>query len=182
MEIPIYLCLIFIFSWLIYNHFQQIEGLECKIDSTFRKKSPDQVKILSYDEKSIYECQLSKYNAKSDDVTNLKLALRSTKKMLPEITKPLTKIKTTFKSLKKTYEKWKITKAERDDSIDQLNKFVNNEKKKSDNDTGHCAYNPESCEEVDSCELDETLCKGQDEFVENNGDGDDPMRTSFKDF
>jgi len=179
MEIPIYLCLIFIFSWLIYNHFQRIEGLECKIDSTFRKKSPDQEKSLSYDEKTIYDCQLTKYNAKSSDVTNLKLALRYTKKMLPVITKPLTNIETIFKSMKKTYKKWKITKAERDDSIDQLVKFVNSEENSSGN-NDHCKENPSSCEEVDPCELDETLCKGQDDIIKNNGNGDDPMVTSFE--
>ena len=119
MEIPIYLFLIFLFLWLIYNHFFQIEGMECNLGTNFRRKSPDQVKVLSGNEKSTYDCQIKKYQEKLEDPTYLKLAFRQTKKLLPIIKKPITSIEKKFNELKATHVKWKESKTTRDDSIDK---------------------------------------------------------------
>jgi len=178
MEIPIYLCLIFLFLWLIYNHFFQIEGMECDLGTNFRRKSPDQVKVLSGNEKSIYDCQIKKYQAKIEDPTYLKLALRQTKKLLPIIKKPIASIEKKFNELKDTHVKWKKTKTIRDEAIDKLDKFVNGEEQSGNND--HCKTKPESCEAVDSCKTDKKLCKGQDGVIKNGGEDGKPMLTSFE--
>lgn len=182
MEIPIYLILIFLFLWIFYNHFFQVEGFEnCKevsLGSNFRKKSPDQVTNLSGEEKEIYKCKLIKYKENQENPTNLKLALRQTKKLLPIIKKPLTSIEKKFNELKDTHFKWKSSKSTRDDAIDKLYKFVDGEEKSGNND--HCKEKPESCEEVDACKKDKNLCKGQDEIIQNGGADGKPMVTSFE--
>jgi hypothetical protein len=178
MEIPIYLFLIFLFLWILYNHFFQIEGMECTLGTNFRRKSPDQMKVLSGAEKSIYMCQLKKYKEKQDNPVNLKLALRQTSKLLPIIKKPISTIEEKFNELKKSYSKWKDSKITRDDAIDNLYKFVDGEEQSGNND--HCKENPETCEEIDSCKIDKTLCKGQEEIIKNNGVDGKPMLTSFE--
>ena len=178
MEIPIYLFLIFLFLWIIYNHFFQIEGMECDLGNNFRRKSPDQIKGLSGNDKQTYKCKLKKYQAKLEDPKYLKLALRQTKKLLPIIKKPISNIEKKFNELKNTYSKWKDSKSTRDDAIDNLYKFVDGEKQSGDND--HCKEKPETCEPVDSCKLDEKLCKGQSEVIKNGGADGKPMVTSFE--
>jgi len=182
MEIPIYLILIFLFLWIFYNHFFQVEGLEnCEevsLGTNFKKKSPDEVGNLSGNEKEIYNCKLNKYQQKLEDPTNLKLALRHTTKELPEIKKPISSIEKKFNKLRNTYSKWKDSKTTRDDAIDNLYKFVDGEEQSGNND--HCKEKPESCEPVDSCKTDKKLCKGQDAVIEKGGVDGKPMVTTFK--
>ena len=178
MEIPIYLFLIFIFLWLIYNHFFQIEGMECDLGNNFRRKSPDQVNSLSSGEKSLYDCQVKKYQQKLEDPTYLKLALRQTKKLLPIIKKPISNIEKKFNELKDTHVKWKASKTTRDEAIGNLYSFVDGEETSGNND--HCKENPESCEEVDTCKIDKTLCAGSPNIIKNGGVDGEPMLTSFE--
>jgi hypothetical protein len=181
MEIPIYLFLIFLFLWMIYNHFFQIEGMECDLGTNFKKKSPDQVKSLSSEEKTTYTCQLKKYKEKLEGQTHLKLALRQTKKLLPIIKKPIASIEKKFNELKDTYAKWQESKTTRDDAIDNLYKFVDEkEEEKPGGNNGHCDENPATCEEVDACKADKTLCKGQDAVIKSGGKDGKPMLTSFE--
>tara|TARA_B100000795_G_scaffold231988_1_gene190080 strand:+ start:35 stop:577 length:543 start_codon:yes stop_codon:yes gene_type:complete len=178
MEIVIYFCLIFLFLWLLINNYNKIEGMECNLGTNFKKKSPDEIKSLSGTQKTLYECQVGKYNDKTNDPTFLKMALRNTEKLIPIIRKPIASIEKTFNELKDTHVKWKKTKKTRDDAMDKLYDFVDGKKTSGDND--HCKKSPASCEEIDTCKLDKKLCKGQAEVVKNNGEDGKPMATSFE--
>ena len=65
MEEIVYMCVIFLFIILIYNHFFKIkEGLEnCNLTG-FRKKSPEEIRQMSTADRAKYNCQLKVFNQK----------------------------------------------------------------------------------------------------------------------
>ena len=65
MEEVVFMCVIFLFIILIYNHFFKMkEGLEnCNLTG-FRKKPPAEVKQMSSSDRSKYNCQLKVLNKK----------------------------------------------------------------------------------------------------------------------
>lgn len=79
MEEVVFMCVIFLFIILIYNHFFKLkEGLDnCNLTG-FKKKPPEEVKQMSSSDRSKYNCQLKVFNQKIYSSEEMKKTLEET--------------------------------------------------------------------------------------------------------
>ena len=105
MEEIVFMCVIFLFLVLIYNHFNKIRegmGQECDL-SGFRKKQPAEINQMSAADKATYNCQLKVYNNKIYSKEEMNKVMTDTKEKI---------------------EKYKNTKKNRlQKLVDKLNKY-----------------------------------------------------------
>lgn len=105
MERVIFMCIIFLFLIIIYNHFLKIkEGMEC--DSIgFRKKSPDQIKSMTHGERQLYECQHNLHQQEEYSEDSINKSIERTKSNLKKAKKTKSNVLNTY--LKRFNDKWK---------------------------------------------------------------------------
>tara|TARA_B100000900_G_scaffold143515_1_gene121671 strand:- start:354 stop:890 length:537 start_codon:yes stop_codon:yes gene_type:complete len=149
MERVLYLIIIAIFAFLIYQHFsKRIEGMtDCTL-SGFSKKSPEEINNMSVQEKELYECQLNLYNKEKGSPENIKTIIRETKKEIPIVEKIIKQLKKKYDTLKKEYKKFENAKTKRNEAIDGLRKFVDGDSQKApeDRDKTACGDDKRACE------------------------------------
>ena len=82
MEEVVFMCVIFLFIILIYNHFFKLkEGLENCDLTGFKKKPPAEVNQMSSTNKAKYNCQLKVFNQKGYSKKEMKQTINFNKEL-----------------------------------------------------------------------------------------------------